>query len=218
MFSVKNQAKRKLPSLNFDDCQVEDVPLPKYLVQIGVDETEVHRRVTRFVDRKREEIDFNNIRDFIDNETTKTEDECSCARVNSTVYRKGPGSHLKVHRVRNEYGPQTSTDEYAGTLDKLMFTSPKKIKQEIPSIAPSRIEERLANAERFLNVKAEGVRNIYERIKKIEDRILHLETVSPEYNHFLQKNVAVTAPKTQKKTYNTTELDRYIQLLCQNSC
>lgn len=66
-----------------------------------------------------------------------------------------------------------------------MFTSPKKIKQEIPSIAPSRIEERLVNVERFLNLKTDDVRNIYERIKKIEDRILHLETVSPEYNHFL---------------------------------
>lgn len=95
MFSVKRIAKRKLPQLNFDDCQIEDAPLPKYLVQIGVDETEVRRRVTCFVDRKREEIDSNNIRDFIDNEIAAKEDESSCARVNSIVYRKGPGSHLK---------------------------------------------------------------------------------------------------------------------------
>lgn len=92
MFSVK---KRKLPQLNFDDCQIEDVPLPKYLVQIGVDETEVGRRVSCFVDRKREEIDSNNVRDFIHNEIPTTEDEYSCARVNSIVYRKGPGGHLK---------------------------------------------------------------------------------------------------------------------------
>lgn len=199
--------KRKLPQLNFDDCQIEDEPLPKYLVQIGVDETEVRRRVTCFVDRKREEIDSNNIRDFIQNEMPNTDDEWSCARVNSTVYRKGAGSHLKgntrhisefnrnllcvfflqhsVHRVKNEYGPQTSTEEYTGTLDKLMFTSPNKIKQEMPSVVPSRIEERLENAEKFLDIKPDGLRNIYKRIKNIEDRILHLETVSPEYNHFL---------------------------------
>ncbi len=91
-----------------------------------------------------------------------------------------------VHRVRNEYGPQTISAEYTDTLDKLMFTSPTKIKLENnASTAPSRIEERLVNAERFLNIKTEGSRNIYERIKNIEDRILHLETVSPEYNHFL---------------------------------
>lgn len=98
LFSVKKSSKRKLPQLNFDDCQIEDEPLPKYLIQIGVDENEVRRRVTCFVDRKREEIDCNNIRDFIDNETTNAEDEeeeFSCARVNSTVYRKGIGSHLK---------------------------------------------------------------------------------------------------------------------------
>lgn len=90
-----------------------------------------------------------------------------------------------VHRVRNEYGPQTNTEEYTGTLDKLMFTSPSKIKQEMPSAVPSRIEERLWNAERFLNIKAGDLRDIYQRIKNIENRILHLETVSPEYNHFL---------------------------------
>lgn len=90
-----------------------------------------------------------------------------------------------VHRVRNEHGPQTKTDEYTGTLDKLMFTSPKKSIEEKPAILPLRIEERLGNAERFLNLEPEGVRSIYERIKRIEDRILHLETVSPEYNHFL---------------------------------
>lgn len=66
-----------------------------------------------------------------------------------------------------------------------MFTSPNKIKEENPSVAPSRIEERLVNAERFLNVNVDGMRNVYERIKHIEDRILHLETVSPEYKHFL---------------------------------
>ncbi|XP_037030072.1 molybdopterin synthase catalytic subunit isoform X1 [Bradysia coprophila] len=210
---AKKSAKRKLPQLNFDDCQVDDEPLPKCLVQIGVDEAEVQRRVSCFVDRKREEIDINNIRDFIDNEKMNTEAECSCARINSTVYRKGVGSHLKVHRVRNEYGPQTNTEEYTGTLDKLMSTSPSKIKQEMPSVAPSRIEERLVNAERFLNVKTEVNRNIYERIKSIEDRILHLETVSPEYNHFLQKNttgIAVNTPKIQKKTYTAAELEKYI--------
>lgn len=92
--------KRKLPQINFDDCQIDDEPLPKYLVQIGVDETEVRRRLTCFVDRKREEIDIKNVRDFIDSEqTANTEDECSCARVNSTVYRKGGRSHLKGKTV-----------------------------------------------------------------------------------------------------------------------
>lgn len=66
-----------------------------------------------------------------------------------------------------------------------MAASPTKIKTELATPTPHRIEERLVNAERFLNVKTEGNRTIYERIKKIEDRILHLETVSPEYNHFL---------------------------------
>ena len=85
----------------------------------------------------------------------------------------------------NEHGPQMGTDEYTGTLDKLMQTSSTKVKQDIPSYCPSRIDERLKNAEKFLNINSEDSRSLYERIKKIEDRILHLETVSPEYMHFL---------------------------------
>lgn len=85
-----------MPPLNFEDCQVEDVSLPKHLVQIGVDETEVNRRVSCFVERKREEIDINNIKDFIgDNELKSTETEYSCARVNSSVYGMDSGTHLK---------------------------------------------------------------------------------------------------------------------------
>lgn len=101
LLSAKKSAKRKLPQINFDDCQIDDEPLPKYLVQIGVDETEVHRRVSCFVDRKREEIDINNIRDFINNEKISTEAESSCARVDSTVYRKGIGNHLKGATMQN---------------------------------------------------------------------------------------------------------------------
>lgn len=91
-----------MPPINFDDCQIDDEPLPKYLVQIGVDETEVRRRVACFVDRKREEIDIKNVRDFIDHEKTNVEDEFACARVNSTVYRKGVGSHLKGNMLNEK--------------------------------------------------------------------------------------------------------------------
>lgn len=47
------------------------------------------------------------------------------------------------------------------------------------------IIERLENAENYLNLPTSIPKNIYTRLKDIENRILHLETVSPEYNHFL---------------------------------
>lgn len=73
--------------------------------------------------------------------------------------------------------------------------SPTKIKQEpidddveqkfVPP-ASDGIEERIKNAENHLNVSAhKGTKTIFERLKSIEDRIMYLETVSPEYNHFM---------------------------------
>lgn len=52
------------------------------------------------------------------------------------------------------------------------------------------VQERLDNAEKFLGLTPVS-KDIYERIQQIENRIFYLETVSPEYNHFL-----VSPPKT----------------------
>lgn len=89
-----------------------------------------------------------------------------------------------MHRVKNEYGPQTKGN-YTDALGKLMEnTSPAKIKAD-PDALPIGIRERLTNAEKCLNIKSEASKTIYERLKLIENRILHLEALSPEYTHFL---------------------------------
>lgn len=46
---------------------------------------------------------------------------------------------------------------------------------------PPALEERLSTTERILGVNKPVPRDIYERIKKIEDRLLFLESISPEY-------------------------------------
>lgn len=46
------------------------------------------------------------------------------------------------------------------------------------------VQERLNNAEKFLGLTPVS-KDVYERIQQIENRIFYLETVSPEYNHFL---------------------------------
>lgn len=89
-----------------------------------------------------------------------------------------------MHRVKNEYGPQTKLD-HTNALDKLMENpSPTKIKQENKSfLLNDGLNERLGNAESFLGIQP--VKTIFARVKAIEDRILYLESVSPEYNHFM---------------------------------
>lgn len=112
--------------------------------------------------------------------------------------------YFPVYRVKNLDGPQTvmpTKRAYTNALDKLMV-SPIKIKQEpsgttdndvepkyIPLAQPSHnadgIQERLQNAEVHLNVASGLDKSIFERLKAIENRIMYLETVSPEYNHFM---------------------------------
>lgn len=164
--------------------------------QIRADSSEIKRRINCFINRKRDEINNYNVQDFISDQTTNdksaNENGMTCARVNSTLYRaKGSKSHLKVHRVKNEYGPQTTN--YKGALDKLMENvSPVKIKPDPdgPSVVSVSIQERITNAETHLNLSVERLKtkSIIERIKAIEDKILYLETLSPEYSHFLVKS------------------------------
>lgn len=88
--------KKKLKSINFDFkvCKIVDhARVSKDLVQINVDEDEIGRRIKNFIERKREEIDKSNIKDFID---TKDDGDDGCARVNSVIFRvKDSKGHLK---------------------------------------------------------------------------------------------------------------------------
>lgn len=93
--------KRPKKSTNIDFsvcCPVSNnTPVPKHLLQIRADETEIKRRVNCFIERKREEIDINNVQDFIGrSQEIVMDEEDTCARVRSTAYRvKGSNSHLR---------------------------------------------------------------------------------------------------------------------------
>lgn len=198
----RKRMKRLKSDINFDICCpiYNEIIVPKKLLQIRADGSEIKRRIACFVNRKRDEINSNNVQDFITETKPTDEAETTCARVNSTVYRiKGSKGHLKVHRVKNETGPQTMS--YTNALDKLMeHTSalPIKIKPD-PDAAetkplptsnltklPNAIDERIENAESFLKISnTNSNKDIFQRLKHIEDRILYLETLSPEYLHFV---------------------------------
>lgn len=52
------------------------------------------------------------------------------------------------------------------------------------------IEERLQNLETQFNLEKPIPVNIYKRLKLLEDRLLYLESISPEYIHFWVKIVS----------------------------
>lgn len=188
-------------------CPIKnDIVVPKELLQIRADESEMKRRINCFIERKREEIDLNNIQEFIERKPTKIErlteakedktdenmvdeESSTCARVCSTVYRiKGSSTHLQIDRVKNEIGPQTTTNSL-NALNKLMESqTPEKHKSTVTNTSTTRcpdgVEERLTNAEHFLNLPKATNKSVFERLKSIENRILFLESISPEYNRF----------------------------------
>lgn len=46
------------------------------------------------------------------------------------------------------------------------------------------LDDRISATERIIGINKPVPKDIYERLKNIEDRILYLESISPEYKEF----------------------------------
>lgn len=151
------------------------------LVQIQVDRKVINDRIEAFITRKRKEVDDWNIQEFCSSKASEIDGDTEegCARVDAVfVPRSGGSSHVKVSRVVNQWGPMT----------KLMRPTSSHmqaaVKQEDPvDSVPEGVEERLRNMESHLKLKSGHVvpQDVYARIKQLEDRILYLEGISPDY-------------------------------------
>lgn len=143
-----------------------------HLIQIKASNDEIDRRIAAFIEQKRQEVDEYNRKEFCSVFTDEDPDD-SCARVNAVfLSRPGGKSHIKVSKVVNLHGPQTQ------------ITSPLKIKEEKPDDVLPGVEERLRNIEEHLKIKTGpkiNKTNVYSRLKQLENRILYLEGISPEY-------------------------------------
>ena len=180
--------KKKKAKLNFDDCNITDeMNIQESLIQITVDEDEIQRRIQAFIERKRDEINKNNLRDFIEDSSEEL-----CARVSSNIYKvKDSKGHLKIRRVENETGPMEGGGE-------------TKESQEIFSS----VNERLQDVESFLNLEPASIpKDVYQRLKMIEDQISHLMTISPEYSQFVSAKPTIIK---QKAKYTVDDIDKII--------
>lgn len=82
-----------------------------------------------------------------------------------------------VHRVLNEWGPQT--------IDQSILRKPitNNTSFNVSNSFPI-LDERISVTERMIGINKPVPKDIYERLKNIEDRILYLESISPEYKDF----------------------------------
>lgn len=110
--------------------------------------------------------------------------------------------------MENNIGPQIRPN-YLNTLDKLMnpseignfkeskqhtFNEDGSIKRRYPTIF-----HRLENIEEHINLPQSKIKNIFHRLKLIEDKIIYLESISPEYRHFLVRLIQMYIKATHWK-------------------
>ncbi|KAL0269851.1 UNVERIFIED_CONTAM: hypothetical protein PYX00_007449 [Menopon gallinae] len=168
------------------------------LIQINTNLQEINRRITSFINRKRQQVNISNVEDFC---VKRSDEESTCARTNAVIFRrKDSKTHLKVHRVENMTGPQIRTPE-------TVKTQPQE-RAEFGT-CPAGAEERLSNAEHFLNIKNDS-QNVFSRLKVIEDKILYLESISPEYFDFFRQTKPSgksTFSPIAKKKYSSEDID-----------
>nr|XP_045252226.1 MAP3K12-binding inhibitory protein 1 isoform X3 [Macaca fascicularis] len=195
-FSIGDlQEEEKHKESDLGDVKKTQIHFDPEVVQIKAGKAEIDRRISAFIERKQAEINENNVREFCN--VIDCNQENSCARTDA-IFTPYPGfkSHVKVSRVVNTYGPQTRPEGIPGSGHK-----PNSMLRDCGNQA---VEERLQNIEAHLRLQTGGPvpRDIYQRIKKLEDKILELEGISPEYFQSVQN-------------YSLAELDEKISALKQ---
>ncbi|XP_076392865.1 molybdenum cofactor synthesis 2B isoform X1 [Megachile rotundata] len=151
------------------------------LIQIRATSDELNHRISSFIERKRQQVNIVNVQEFCCHRDQSDENEDSCARVDAIlIRRKDSKSHVKVHRVLNAWGPQM-VDQH--TLRKATMSGTNQTNSNYSSV----LDDRISTTERILGINRPVPKDVYERLKNIEDRILYLEGISPEYKDFWVK-------------------------------
>ncbi|XP_031769261.1 molybdopterin synthase catalytic subunit isoform X1 [Galleria mellonella] len=195
------------------ECPPETVPIPPptitdtidpNLVQINVSSEELQQRMQNFIERKRQQVNISNIQDFIPSQgVNEPEDTETCARVRTQfVKRSDSKGHLKIRKVHNEWGPQT-----------VQYTDTSQESKASSGLPPS-IAERVLAVEKYLNITPVSP-DIFRRLKEMEDKIAHLQTVSPEYAQFWRRNGKEDIKQEHSTDYafSADDIARKIELL-----
>lgn len=167
-------------------------PINPENVQITASKSEVERRINSFIERKRSEMDRMNVQEFC-NRLTESENEYSCARTDSIVYRRKDSlSHLRKSQVVNTVGPGAAEN----VEKKIKVEDSEEDRSEIPV----GLDERLNCLEDHLKLGPNKPvpKDIYARIKALEERVLFLEGISPEYFAETNKDVVVKKEDSQR--------------------
>ena len=144
------------------------------LVQVTASKAEVDTRIAAFMARKQIEADDKNIREFTDVTRSNQPDGMTCARVRpASLHRYPRGNHMKLSRQL----PVPVSVAVSSADSKVDGGSSRTSPDAVNSI----VLARCAQLEQQVALPIVSTRNIYDRIKYLEQRVLELEARSPEY-------------------------------------
>ncbi|XP_068619208.1 molybdopterin synthase catalytic subunit [Battus philenor] len=190
-----------------ETAQTLESSADRNLVQINVSNEELQQRILNFMERKREQVNVSNVIDFMG--APGAGDADTCARVRTQLVKRNDSKgHLKIRKVHNEWGPQTVRGA-AGAAGAWCAGPEGGV-----GALPEGVAERLQEAERFLNLAPVG-RDVYRRLKQVEDRIAQLQAVSPEYAHFwkLNREPAEVKQESVEYLFSAEDIATKIELL-----
>lgn len=165
------------PIASISDKVLDKIVVDPNLVQIRADSEELNRRIKSFIERKRQQVNTLNVQEFCCH-SERNDNENSCARVDAVLVRcKDSKSHVRVHRVLNTWGPQTIDQS---TLCKAIMNNTIYNNSNCFPV----LDDRISTIESITRINKPVSKDIYKRLKDIEDRILYLESISPEYKDF----------------------------------
>ncbi|XP_070159163.1 molybdopterin synthase catalytic subunit-like isoform X1 [Polyergus mexicanus] len=189
---------------NINEEVSDKIVIDPNFVQIRADSEELNRRIKSFIERKRQQVNTVNVQEFCCH-SERNDNENSCARVDAIlIRRKDSKSHMRVHRVLNTWGPQTIDQSL---LHKAIMNNTNYNNTNGFPV----LDDRISTVECIIGINKPVPKDIYERLKNIEDRILYLESISPEYKKFWVRenitNLKSISTCIQKRTYSMAELD-----------
>ena len=173
-------------------------------VQVTCDKVEVERRIVAFMKRKRAESDAFNRREFC----RISEDKNllnSCARTDAIfVPRQSKKSLVKIHKVTNDIQRK---EKCTVENQNLRSWHPSHPSSTLPYYKlPFDLRERLDNLSYVLSShqKISDERDIYTHIKELEEKVLYLETLSPEYFNIYKQNPIKEGGHLKESSLNAT--------------
>nr|XP_002125989.1 MAP3K12-binding inhibitory protein 1 [Ciona intestinalis] len=186
------------------------------LVQITASKNELDKRIAAFISQAQNLVDEQNIHEFAYDSKVNLEKEDNeqygCARTNALYRRPANRMHMHVSRVENQEGPQMQIDSQGN-----WHASNIKPESTFGHKIPRGVQERFVNLENHVGIKSEKVpMDVYERLKKLEERVLELEATSPEYFESHQVSSERSRnPSRDENQFSLDEIDDRIRYLKQ---